>query len=93
MAYWGAAVRIHLIVRISRFAPDLQARAVDQEMQGLFTANRLWQDGQTATPAAQCRVIGDSNIELKPTRDRSQQASGWWNTRRSAILVSMAIGE
>ena len=45
-------------------------------MQGLFTTNRLWQDGQIATPTAQRCVIGDSNIELEHIDDRSRQAFG-----------------
>src|SRR5208282_4716419 len=57
-------------------AVDLQAGAIDKEMQGLFTTNRLRQDGQIATPTAQRCVIGDCNIELEHIGDRSQQAFG-----------------
>jgi hypothetical protein len=42
----------------------------NEEMQRLFTTNRLWQNGQTATTAAQRRV-GDSDIELEHIGDRS----------------------
>jgi hypothetical protein len=50
---------------------DIQAGAFNEEMQWLFTTNRLRQDGQTATTAAQRPVIGDSDIELEHSGDRS----------------------
>src|SRR5208283_2725597 len=57
-------------------AVNLQAGAIDKEMQWLFATNRLWQDGQIGAPTAQRCVIGDSNIKLEHIGDRSQQAFG-----------------
>jgi hypothetical protein len=45
-------------------AVNLQAGAVDQQMRWLCAVNPFRQDGQAATAAAQCRMIGDGDIDL-----------------------------
>jgi hypothetical protein len=54
----------------------LQAGAIDKAMQGLLATDRLWQNGQTSTPAAQRGVSGDGNIDVEHIGNRSQQAFG-----------------
>jgi hypothetical protein len=48
-----------LLIQPFTFAVNLQAGAIDEEMEGFLATDRLWQNGQTATPAAQRGVIGD----------------------------------
>src|ERR1700728_5363299 len=42
-------------------------------MQWLPAVNSLRQDRQATTAAAQCRVIGDGDVDLEHVGDRSQQ--------------------
>jgi hypothetical protein len=43
-------------------------------MEWFVTVNRLWQNGQAAASAAQCRVVGNCNIDVEQSRVRSQQS-------------------
>src|SRR5271166_4987751 len=52
-------------------AVDLQAGAIDKEMQWFFTTNRLWQDGQTAPPAVALHEIRDT-CRAVPLRERCE---------------------
>ena len=57
-------------------AIDLEASAVDEEMQRLVAPEPVRQDRQVASAAAQRRVIRDSDIDLEHSGDRPQQALG-----------------
>ena len=57
-------------------AVNLEARAIDEKMQRFITTDPAWQDRQPAAPAAQSRVIGDSDIDMERRGDRAQQTFG-----------------
>jgi hypothetical protein len=63
-----------LLIQPFAFAIDLQASTVDEEMERFVTVKRLWQNGQAAPSAAQCRVVRNCNIDVEQSRDRSQQS-------------------
>src|ERR1700722_5151880 len=50
-------------------AVNLQAGAVDQQMQWLCGVDSLRQDRQAATAAAQCGMIGNSDVDLEHVGD------------------------
>ena len=59
--------RLDAVFLIEPFAlaVNLQASAVDQQMQRLCAVNSLRQDRQAAATAAQCGVIGDGDVDLE----------------------------
>ena len=60
------------LIKPFALAVNLEARAVDEKMQRFITTDPAWQDRQPAAPAAQSRVIGDSDIGLEQCDDRAQ---------------------
>jgi hypothetical protein len=63
-----------LLIEPLALAINLQPGAIDQQMQRLCAMNSLRQDRQATTAAAQCRVIGDGDLEY--VGDRSEQTLG-----------------
>ena len=63
-----------LLIQPLALAIDLQTSTVDEEMEWFVTTNRPWQNGQPAPSAAQCRVVGNCNIDVEQSRNRSQQS-------------------
>ena len=63
-----------LLIQPFALAIDLQTSTVDEEMEWFVTTNRPWQNGQPAPSAAQCRVVGNRNIDVEQSRNRSQQS-------------------
>src|SRR5271170_3474639 len=63
-----------LLIQPFALAIDLQTSAVDEEMQWFVTTNRLWWNCQPAPSAAQCRVVGNCDLDVEQSRDRSQQS-------------------
>jgi hypothetical protein len=57
-------------------AIDLEASAVDEEMQRLAGVDAVRQNRQATAAAAQRRVVRDSDIDLECIGDRPQQALG-----------------
>ena len=57
-------------------AVNLETRAVDKKMQRFITTDPAWQDRQPPAPAAQSRVVGDSDIDMQHRGYRAQQAFG-----------------
>jgi len=58
-----------LLIQPFVLAIDLQPSTVDEEVDWFTTAKRLWQNGQAAASAAQCRVVGNCNIDAEQSRD------------------------
>jgi hypothetical protein len=63
-----------LLIQPFALAIDLQTSTVDEEMELFVTTNRPWQNGQPAPSAAQCRMVGNRNIDVEQSRNRSQQS-------------------
>ena len=65
-----------LLVEPFALAVNLDAGAVDQDMQRLVVNDQLWQDSQTAASTAECRMVGDSDPNAEQVRDRAQRTLG-----------------
>src|SRR3954465_15577369 len=65
-----------LLVEPFTFAVDLDAGAVDEDMQRFIVDDPLWQNGQTAAATTERGVVGNSDLNAEQIRDRSQRTLG-----------------
>ena len=54
-----------LLVQPFALAVNFQAGTINKKMQRFIMTDPAWQDRQPAAPAAQSRVIGDSDIDME----------------------------